>query len=314
MPAPIAPIALLTGLALLLTGMAVRIVSYVRLPRHLRWELYPIPHEGARAAWGGSYLENLDWWTRPLPHDRRAMLRAMAAEILLLRGVREHNPALWRWSWPFHAGLYLLAASSALLAAGGVAESLGGLRLAERNGFLLAVHHATRLLEWCGGALAIAGTAGLLARRGVDRALRTYTPPAAWLNLGFLLAVLATGLAARATVDPGATLLRARVGAILTLREGATAPLLVDLELCLVGVLIAYLPFTFMSHAFMKFFTWHHVRWDDRPRRPGDPDDPRLAAALKRPASWSAAHLGGGRRRTWDEVVAGSPDGGERES
>ncbi len=304
----IAPVLLWLGLLLLLGGAAAKIVRYARMPMHLRWELYPIPHEGARAAHGGSYLEQLDWWTRPLPHDRRAMLRAMAGEILLLRGVREHNPQLWFWSLPFHLGFYLMAAGSLLLAAGGIAETLGGFRLAQSGSFGVALHWTTRSLEWEGPLLALIGTVGLLARRLGDRALRAYTSPAALLNLVFLIGVLGVGLAARRYADPTAALLRARVGEILTLRAGAPAPTLVNLELCLFGLFVGYLPFTFMSHAYMKFFTWHSVRWDDRPRRPGEPTDPRLDAALRRPVNWRAPHVGGGGGRTWGDVV-GDDDG-----
>ncbi|MHB8079079.1 MAG: hypothetical protein ACYDIE_07480 [Candidatus Krumholzibacteriia bacterium] len=299
----IAPVVLWLGLLLLLGGAAAKIVRYARMPMHVRWELYPIPHEGARAAHGGSYLEQLDWWTRPLPHDRGAMLRAMAGEILLLRGVRERNPSLWFWSLPFHFGFYLLAASSLLVAAGGVAETLGGFRLAQVGGWGAALHRTTRFLEWEGPLLALIGTVGLLARRLGDRALRAYTPPAALLNLLFVIGVLGVGLAARRYVDPTAALLRARVGEILTLRAGAPAPALIDLELCLSGLFVGYLPFTFMSHAYMKFFTWHSVRWDDQPRRPGEPTDPRLDAALRRPVGWRAPHMGGGNGRTWGDVV-----------
>lgn len=309
MPSTLAPIVLLAGLLSLLVGVAAKVAAYLRLPRHLRWELYPIPHEGARAAWGGSYLENLDWWTRPLPHDRGAMLRAMAGEIVLLQGVREHNRRLWIWSFPFHFGLYLLVVSSLLLAGGGLAEALGGIPLAGRGGGWGTVHVATRWLEWSGGILATAGTLGLIGRRLGDRALRACTPPAAMMNLGFILAALVVGLAARAAQDPAAELLRARVGAILALRPGAPGPALIEAELCLAGILVGYLPYTFMSHAFMKFFTWHHVRWDDRPRRPGDPDDPRLARHLRRPVSWSAPHVGGGDGRTWGDVIAGEAPG-----
>ena len=129
------------------------------------------------------------------------------------------------------------------------------------------MHRVTRFLEWEGPLLALIGAVGLVARRLADRALRAYTPPAALLNLLFLIVVTGVGLAARRQVDPTAALLRARVGEILTLRAGPPAPGLIDLEICLFALFIGYLPFTFMSHAYMKFFTWHSVRWDDRPRR-----------------------------------------------
>ena len=35
-----------------------KITGYLKKPQHLRWELYPVPHEAPeRAKYGGSYLE-----------------------------------------------------------------------------------------------------------------------------------------------------------------------------------------------------------------------------------------------------------------
>ena len=53
------------GLAVFILAVLKRIVAYKKNPMHLRWELYPVAHEGGgRAAYGGSYLENSDWWTK----------------------------------------------------------------------------------------------------------------------------------------------------------------------------------------------------------------------------------------------------------
>ena len=42
-----------------------KIKKYVKTtPLHCRWEIYPIPHEGARAKHGGSYMEESNWWTK----------------------------------------------------------------------------------------------------------------------------------------------------------------------------------------------------------------------------------------------------------
>ena len=75
-------------------------------------------------------------------------------------------------------------------------------------------------------------------------------------------------------------------------------------HLVLVAFFLAYFPFTHMTHAYMKFFTWHGVRWDDSPAI----SDPRvartLAANLKRKVTWAAPHIAGGDTATWSEVVA----------
>jgi nitrate reductase gamma subunit len=189
------------------------------------------------------------------------------------------------------------------LAAGGLVERATGTPLSGGAPMWTFVHRLTGLIAWVGLSAAAIGTLGLLVKRLTDPKLRGYTSPAARLNLLFMLAAFGVGIAARATSDPGCELLRARVGALLAFSPAAGTPTLVSLELALFAVFAAYMPLTFMSHMYMKFFTYHLVRWDDHPRRPGDPTDPRLAEALKFPVSWSAPHIQGDGKKTWADVV-----------
>ena len=46
-------------------AMIAKAMRYINAPEHFRWELYPVPHEKGRAEYGGSYLEELDWWPKP---------------------------------------------------------------------------------------------------------------------------------------------------------------------------------------------------------------------------------------------------------
>ncbi len=49
------------------------------MPIHLRWELYPVPHEAGKAEYGGGYLEETSWWSKgvksPLLVNLRSYLR-----------------------------------------------------------------------------------------------------------------------------------------------------------------------------------------------------------------------------------------------
>ena len=51
--------------AVFLGAVISRFLKIQRLPIHLRWELYPVAHEKGRAEYGGSYLEESNWWTKP---------------------------------------------------------------------------------------------------------------------------------------------------------------------------------------------------------------------------------------------------------
>ena len=108
------------GIAFFLVAVAARFVMWSKMPMHLRWELYPVAHEGGgRAAYGGSYLEESDWWQKPRQVSLVGELKSMVPEILFLVALREHNRKLWTRSFPFHFGLYLVAAATILMIAGG---------------------------------------------------------------------------------------------------------------------------------------------------------------------------------------------------
>ncbi len=292
------------GALLFLIGAAAKMIRYARMPMHVRWELYPIPHEKGKAAHGGSFLEDVDWWTKPIPNSKVSELIAMGEEIFLMKGVWESNKPLWIWSLPLHLGLYLVIILAGLLVIGGIAEAILGSALADGPGFWRLWHSLTAPAAWVGLITAAIGTFGILLRRLFDRKLKGYTPPVAILNLLYMLAIFGVGIAARATVDPDASQLRHAVASLLTFDTTASlVPGLVAAELVMFAVFVAYLPFTFMSHMYMKFFTYHSVRWDDHPRRPGDPTDPRLMECLKYPISWSAPHIKKGKHKTWAEVV-----------
>lgn len=84
-----------------------RIVSYISKPMHVRWELYPVAHEGERASYGGGYLEEVDWWEKEREKSLIGELIYMIKEILFLKAVWENNRTLWYQTYAFHIGIYL---------------------------------------------------------------------------------------------------------------------------------------------------------------------------------------------------------------
>mgnify|MGYP000718274675 CR=1 FL=1 len=113
------------GIVFFLIAVAARFVFWSKMPLHLRWELYPVAHEGGgRAAYGGSYLEESDWWQKKREVSLLGELKVMVPEILFLVALREHNSKLWTRSFPFHFGLYLVGATTILLIVGGVAGAV----------------------------------------------------------------------------------------------------------------------------------------------------------------------------------------------
>ena len=74
------------AIVVFLAAVAVRYWRIRNFPLNMRWEIYPIPHEGARSAYGGSKLEETDWWKKKqtcFSHEtcipRRSPTRSSAA-------------------------------------------------------------------------------------------------------------------------------------------------------------------------------------------------------------------------------------------
>ncbi|MDA8219262.1 MAG: respiratory nitrate reductase subunit gamma [Dehalococcoidales bacterium] len=293
---------LLTYLAVLvlLGGIAAKIVKYAKAPMHLRWELYPIPHEQGKEGYGGSYMEEPDWWTKPRESDMVAEVRAMLEEMLLIKALWHNNRAQWYASFPFHGGLYLLIGFVVLLLIGAVLEVAGLTVAASGNVILVLLHYLTIVVGVVGLASSIFGAAYLLYRRFTDENLRQYSSPSDYFNLIFLLVVFGTAAVAWATVDPSFSALRGFVRGIITLSP-VSVPALVSAEVVFVTLFMIYMPFTHMLHFVAKYFTWHQVRWDDSPNIRGSAVSGRIMANLTKPVSWSAPHIQKGK--SWAEVA-----------
>ena len=63
-----------------------KIKSYMAAsPLHVRWELYPVPHEGVKkAAYGGSFMEEKEWWTKPRHISHWGDIKGILVEVLCL--------------------------------------------------------------------------------------------------------------------------------------------------------------------------------------------------------------------------------------
>lgn len=289
---------------------AARAVMYARRPLHLRWEIYPVPHEEpGRAAHGGSYFEESEWWISPPRFRLVGELRAMAQEILLLKGLREANRPLWYRSYPFHAGLYLMAVAGALVVLLALSRTVGS-ELPGRATALAAGAAAVAGLS--GLVLSLGGAIALLHRRATDPALRAYSARADYFNLAFfILALTLTGVGylARPAGSPGALAI-----ALGLLSWDETLPVFAPFAagiLCS-ALLLAYIPFTHMAHFVAKYFTYHAVRWDDAPMRGHPAIAARLAEQLAYRTTWSAPHVAGGEERAWTEVAVSNPTEAKR--
>ena len=289
-----------------IVAVLLRFLRIRNYPVNLRWEIQPIPHEGARSKHGGTKMEETDWWTKEHKPDHVAEIKFMIPEMLFLKALYEHNRKLWLRSFPFHFGLYILAGFIALLVLGAVvnlilADNFVG---KDQGGLLALLAYVTAAAGFVGLLLALAGTVGLLHARLTDIDMRPNTNPSHIINLLLFLVVLTVALVALLATPGRFFELRAYIESILTFDIGkANAVPLLNLTILLASLLIAYVPLTHMSHFFVKWFTWHKIRWDDEANVKGGRIEKMIQQALQYPVSWKADHIRGDGKKTWDDVA-----------
>ncbi|MBU0756277.1 MAG: respiratory nitrate reductase subunit gamma [Planctomycetes bacterium] len=301
------PIVTYLSLAVSLLAVVVRFLRIARMPMHLRWELYPVAHEKGKSQYGGSYLEELDWWKKPRPSSMWGELKVMIPEIIFLAGVWEHNKEHWFRTFPFHFGLYLLVGLIGLLLAGGITGLAGGTVSADAGLWGSALYYLTIIFGFSGIVLALIGSLALWVRRKFDPDYQVYTRAGDIFNLYFFIVTLGIALAAHLISDPGFHTLRAFFASLISFDLGnaalAQAGFWSAAEIVLGSLLIAYIPLTHMSHFFTKYFMYHDIRWSDEPNFRGGKIEKKVLGNLAYPVSWSAPHIRGDGKKNWVDVA-----------
>lgn len=285
----------------ILCASIVKAIKYSRMPIHLRWEIYPVAHEVGHKS-GGSYLEELDWWTRPQRKSLFGELRYMAREGLLFEKCYRNNRALWYFTYPFHMGLFLLIGWLVLLFIGAL-TMITGVPIAESaNAWSRVIYYLTLGVGIVGLVLGTFGCVGLLIKRSIDENLRNYTVPADYFNLSFILAILLSGLAAWCFFDPVFAMAGEFMKSLVTFSPAANMNFAMVISTILFSLFLIYMPFTHMMHGLAKYFTYHKVSWDDKPNLSGSDIEVKVEELLNQPVSWSAPHIQ--RDRRWSEIVS----------
>lgn len=301
------PIVTYAAVAVFFIAVVARYLKFANMPLHVRWELYPVAHEKGRAHYGGSYLEEPDWWTKPRESSLMGELKVMLPEIILLAGVWEHNKSQWFRSFPFHFGLYLLVGLIGLLVIGGIAAAAGADISPEAGFFGKAIYHLTYVFGYVGLILAFIGSVALLMRRLNDLDYREYTKKSDFFNLYFFIVTLGIALIAHFTGDTNFAGLRGYFQCVFTFNFSADVTVLQGIEIVLASLLAAYIPLTHMSHFFTKWFMYHHIRWNDEPNLKGGHFEAKIQKALNYPVSWSGPHIQGDGKKNWVDVATASP-------
>ncbi|MFH2036004.1 MAG: respiratory nitrate reductase subunit gamma [Candidatus Zixiibacteriota bacterium] len=286
------------AIATFIIAVLYRVIRVANTPAHLRWDLYPVPHEGfAKAKYGGSYYEDLDWWTKPRHVNKFSEISAMIPEIIFLKGVWEANRGLWFWSWAFHFGLYLaigLAALAIISIFTGTAEGIGAL--------IVSVAGPIGIIGYALGTL---GCLGMLFKRTADEKLKNFTTGGAIFNLLFILAISVTGLLAMINMGMNeyVTTLGQFLSSLIGLGGNANVTSLFAANLIITLLFMAYMPFTHMAHFVLKYFTYHSIRWNDEPNTTGSKLEKKITEALGYKPTWSAKHVQADGKKTWVDIA-----------
>lgn len=277
-----------------------RTVKFFRMPVHLRWELYPIPHEVGRE-YGGSYLEELDWWMKP---RRRSLFRDivfMVKDYLYLMQYYQRNRGYWGLLYLWHMGFYLVFGFHLLLFSGAVAMLAGIPVSAESASFLGRAFHCVALAAGLVGFTSgFAGSVGLLIKRMADANLRLYSTPRNYLSYILYLAVFLSGLYAWYFFDPGFATYREFYESLLTFSPVNMDPASAA-HIVLFALFLVYMPFTPALHYVTKLFAFFGGRWNDSPSLKGRDMEKRIQRLLKQPVTWSAPHIQ--PAKSWEEAV-----------
>ncbi len=289
------------------------IYKQITLPLHVRWEIYPVQHEtSAQTTYGGSYMEKVNWWTRPYKTSPINEVKYMVPEILLLRGLWKENRRLWFASFPFHLGLYLMIATLVLLLLHACFTLWGFEAFADGKTCGILLSGLMTVTGWVGLVAGTFGGLGILYKRITDRELRIYSTFADYFHVVFILLFFFLAFLTCLPGDPFLNGAKAYVLGLLT--AGAFMPsyapgqnIFGALTIVLASLLIAYIPLTHMSHMFMKYFLYHNVKWDDAPNRQGSLIESAVMQNLKFKPTWKAKHIGADGTKSWQDIASSAP-------
>lgn len=299
-------------MAVFIAAASFRVGRQLCLPVHLRWELYPVRHEpAAKSAYGGSYMEELNWWDKKRERSIVNELRYMVPEILFLRGLWKENRRLWRVSFPFHFGLYLMIATFVLLILHALLILVRGEGV-PGGSIQTLLEGVIAFSGWSGVLLGVPGCLGLLHKRAAYPSLRNYSSFGDYFNIIFISLFFLSAFLACLMSDPLLEGARAYTYGLLTGGRSLHSyipgqSIFGGAAIVLASLLIAYIPLTHMSHMFMKYFLYHNVKWDDAPNRRGGPMEATLLRNLDLKPTWQAKHAEADGRKSWSDIASPVP-------
>ena len=282
---------------------AFKVAKWMRMPTHIRWDLYPVIHE-EQYRYGGSYYEKQEWWTRPRPKKTGRSLWYALKDSFYMGEYYKRNPLYWLFLLPWHLGFIFIIMFHILCFFAAIAM-VGGLTIAAASPDM-AGRIFYNILLLTGGIAFVGGTFGCIGMpiiKLADRGLRTYAMPMNFFNYVFFLIVYSTGLYSWLVFDPTLTEYRTYWVGLVTLTPPTLHPVTI-LHIILFDVFLIYLPFTRSTHYITRILAYFYIRWDDEPNLRGSAMEKQINELLQQKQSWEGTHIP--RGSSWAEAAMSS--------
>jgi len=281
-------------------------VKYSRLPRHLRWDLYPVPHQGPE----GSKYQKVDFGQMKPHVSLLDEFKVMGEEMLFIKRIYVNNPRVWAGSFPLHAGLYLGMIWVLVLAVGAVMELNNvPVTASSTSAWATLAYYVTIVAGAAGFISGLFGSLVLLWLRTSDEGLRLMSDPVSYVNLAVMIFLFGTGLVTWLFIDPSFQILRRHMADLLQFSPKTVKEPLIILQMLAACAFLMYLPFSRMMHFIGKYFFYHNIMWDDEMMRRNSPMENDIAAYLQFKMTWAAPHIKKGG--SWADQVAEKPKEGD---
>ena len=294
------------SLVVFVVGTAYKAVKMSRMPLHLRWDLYPIPHEKGKGEYGGSYFEEVDWWTKPANVSISSEVKEMSKEILFIQSMFHNNKPLWIFSFPFHFGLYVSIAFVVFVWAGAILTQFDVTIAADASILGQILYWGALVFGLVGSLLGLFGAIGLFLSRIFKYELRATSVWSDYFNLLLIGSLFATTLWTWFTIDPSMHGARDFIASIVTFSSAPAMTTIAWVHFFLAAAFLFWLPFTHMTHFVGKYFTYHKVRWEDHPNIKGSALEKSVENSLGYKIKWSASHIKSGG--SWADAATAPDD------
>lgn len=287
------------------TAYTVKVRKFFKMPQNLRWELYPVAHEKGYS-YGGSYLEEVDWWKKPRQKNVGRSVLNLVMKYLFMGSYYERKRQYWAGLYCWHMGFLLIILFDVLIGLEAISMVLFGCEISASGGWISrSVYYGTMAIGLASFTLGSLGSVLLLLLRTLDGKMREYASPQNYVNYLFFLIMFMTGWMGWIVDDATFGGFREFWVGVLTFQPVQVGPW-EWLHIVIFAAFLVYLPLTRSCHYITKILYYFWVQWGDTPNPGEGKAEDRVKEYLNYRPGWAAAHYRNGS--TWAELATQIPE------